>query len=121
MTAASEIKTGAVLRDGKDVLKVIEASVHAGGGRAGTSVVLKLRNLANGHVSEKKLAPDEKLEDLGVTRVKMQLLFKEAESFTFMNAETFDQIPISKEAVGPAAPFLKENDECEVEFFEEKP
>lgn len=121
MIEASDIKAGAVLRFDKDLFKVLEAGVHSGAGRAGATMNLKLRNLATGHVSEKKLAPDEKVEDLDVTRAKMQLLFKETNSFTFMNAETFDQLAVAKQVVGAAAAFLKENDECEMEFFEEKP
>lgn len=104
-----------------ELYKVVEAVTHQGGGKAGGMVHAKLRNLSTGHITEKRLATDEKVSDVSVTRVKMQFLFREGEMFTFMNPETFDQTPISRAAVGPFAAYLKENDEITVEFTDEKP
>lgn len=121
MIAAAEIKAGEVLRWGSDLFKVVEAVVHQGGGKSGSMVHLKIRHLSTGHVAEKRLAADEKVEDVPVTRVKMQFLFHEGDRFTFMNPETFDQTPLDRGAVGPFAAYLKENDEITVEFADEKP
>lgn len=120
MIPVSEIKTGGVVSFDKEMHKVLESVTHAGGGKAGSMVHLKLRNLSNGHISEKRLNTDDKVEEIPVERVKMQMLYREGESFCFMNSKTFDQLTIPKNVVGPAGIFLKENDECEVEFFEEK-
>ncbi len=121
MVLASELKTGAVLRLDRELHKVIESVTHAGGGKSGTMVHSKLRSLATGHVTERRFAPDDKLQDVAVTRAKMQFLFKDGEAFTFMHSETFEQTAIQRSVIGPGAVFLKENEEFEVEFYEEKP
>lgn len=121
MITADSLRSGAVVRVDKEFHKIVESVLHSGGGKAGSMVHVKLRSLSTGHVSERRFAPDDKIDDVEVSRAKMQLLYREGEVFHFMNLQSFDQIPIQGHAVGPAAAFLKENDECEVEFFEEKP
>ncbi len=120
MIISTNVKSGQVLKFGEDFFKVTESLTHAGGGKTGTMVHMKLKSLSTGHVTERRFAATDKLDDVPITRVKMQFLFREGDAFTFMNPETFDQIPLQKEAIGAAAKFLKENDEIEVEFFEEK-
>lgn len=121
MISAKAVKAGSVIRLERILYKVIESVTHQGGGKAGGMVHIKLRNLDTGHVTEKRLATDDKIEDIPVTRAKMQFLYRDGETLHFMNPETFDQIPLTRSVVGPTALFLKENDEIEVEFFEEKP
>ncbi len=121
MIAASTLRMGNVIRFEKELYKVVESLVHAGGGKAGSMVHAKLRNLTTGHVIERRLNPEDKIEDISVTRTKMQMLYRDGDNFCFMNPESYDQIIIPKHAVGPAAPFLKENDVCELEFYEDKP
>lgn len=121
MIAAASLKAGGVVRLENEFHKVVESITHSGGGKAGSMVHAKLRNLSTGHISERRFNPDEKLDDVPVTRARMQFLYREGDSFHFMNPETYDQIPIQKSVIGPAAAFLKENDEIEVEFHEEKP
>jgi elongation factor P len=53
------------------------------------------------------------LEDVRVERRPYQFLYTEGENDIFMNQETFEQIPISKELVTGAA-FMKEGDIVEV-------
>lgn len=120
MTAASGLRVGGIVRLEKDFYKVLEAVLHSGGGKMGSMVHAKLRNLGTGHVAERRWAPDEKVDDVPVERAKMQFLYAEGDSCHFMNPETYDQMPIGKNTIGPAARFLKENDLIEVEFYEGK-
>ncbi len=121
MANASEIRTGAVIRLDKELHKTVEAKVHAGGGRTGTMVHMKLRNLSTGSVTERRFGPLEKIEELSPDKAKMQFLYSQGDSFTFMNQQTYDQVEIPRKTIGPAASFLKENDELDVEFYEGKP
>ena len=121
MISSLNLKNGAVVRIDGSLFKVVESVSHAGGGRAGAMVHAKLRELETGRVMERRWGPDDRVEEIPVDRVKMQMLYKEGDVFTFMNPQTYDQIPIPAAIVGPAAAFIKENDECEIEFFESKP
>lgn len=121
MATAASLRSGAVIRLDNAFHKVVESVVHQGGGKSGSMVHTKLRDLSTGHVTERRFATDDKVEDIPLTRLKMQYLYKEGELYTLMNPETYDQVPVSGHAIGPAAAFLKENDVVEVEFYEEKP
>ena len=73
----------------------------------------KLKNVVDGRVLERRFNIGEKLEDVRVERRPYQFLYTEGEIDIFMNQETFEQIPISKELVTGAA-FMKEGDIVEV-------
>ena len=69
--------------------------------------------MVDGRVLERRFNIGEKLEDVRVERRPFQFLYTEGTDDIFMNNETFEQIPISKELV-TGAPFMKEGDSVEV-------
>jgi elongation factor P len=48
----------------------------------------------------------------------MEYLYADADSCIFMHPETFEQIAIPRETIGPAAQFLQEGMKLPVELFE---
>ena len=120
MISAASIKQGNIIKIGNDFHKVLQSKLHSGGGKMGSMVHAKLRNLTTGSISERRFSPEEKVEDLLVERIKMQFLYTKEDSYIFMNPQTYDQIPIAKSTIGQVVDFLKENDEIEIEFYEEK-
>ena len=73
----------------------------------------KLKDVVDGRVLERRFNIGEKLEDVRVERRPYQFLYSEGGDDIFMNNETFEQIPISKDLV-TGAPFMKEGDTVEV-------
>ncbi len=69
--------------------------------------------MVDGRVIERRFNIGEKLEDVRVERRPYQYLYADGEDDIFMNNETFEQIPISKDLVTGAA-FMKEGDTVEV-------
>ena len=53
------------------------------------------------------------LEDVRVERRQYQYLYQEGEDYIFMNQETYDQVPISKDLI-TGVDFMKESDIVEV-------
>ena len=51
----------------------------------------------------------------------MQYLYQEGDDYVFMDKETYDQISLSKEWVGDNILYLKENDDAQVTFYNDKP
>lgn len=121
MIAASELKAGSVIRLDGDLLSVTSVDHHAGGGQFGAMVFVKARSLTTQHVRELRLHPGDKLEDVVLDRVQMEYLYTDGSEFFFMNPETFDQISLSKEAVGAHASFLQPNMRVPVELYEGNP
>lgn len=87
--------------------------LHVKPGKGNTFMRTKLKNVVDGRVLERRFNIGEKLEDVRVERRPYQYLYAEGGDDIFMNQETFEQIPISKELVTGAA-FMKEGDVVEV-------
>ncbi len=80
--------------------------VKPGKGRA--IYKFRLRNLLTGNV-------------LDVTMHEMQYLFKENDSYIFMDSSSFEQMPMTKEQVGDRGGFLKEGTPVIVMMWEDRP
>jgi elongation factor P len=82
---------------------------------------LKVRNLKTLSITQNRVKPEEKVKLAYLDTRKMQYSFREGDNFIFMDAETFDQVPLKAEFVGDKIKYLKENDEVLVTMFEGKP
>ena len=112
MMNAQDIKNGTCIRlDGR--LYFCVEFLHVKPGKGNTFMRTKLKDVVDGRVLERRFNIGEKLEDVRVERRPYQYLYAEGEDDIFMDNETFDQIPISKELVTGAA-YMKEGDTVEV-------
>lgn len=112
MMNAQDIKNGSCIRlDGR--LYFCVEFLHVKPGKGNTFMRTKLKDVVDGRVIERRFNIGEKLEDVRVERRPYQYLYADGEDDIFMNNETFEQIPISKELVTGAA-FMKEGDTVEV-------
>lgn len=112
MINAQDIKNGVCIRmDGR--LYFVMEFLHVKPGKGNTFMRTKLKDVVDGRVLERRFNIGEKLEDVRVEHRNYQYLYAEGDDDIFMNSETYDQIPISKEMVTGAA-FMKEGDTVEV-------
>ena len=86
---------------------------HRKPGKGNTIMNIKLKNVTDGRVLERRFNIGEKLEEVQITRRPYQYLYKEGEDYIFMNQETYDQSPIPAEPVS-GVEFMKESDIVEV-------
>ncbi|MCC8113140.1 MAG: elongation factor P [Bacteroidales bacterium] len=112
MINAQDIKNGTCIRmDGR--LYFCVEFLHVKPGKGNTFMRTKLKDVVDGRVLERRFNIGEKLEDVRVERRPYQYLYTEGDDDIFMNNETFEQVPISKELV-TGADFMKEGDTVEV-------
>ena len=112
MMNAQDIKNGTCIRlDGR--LYFCVEFLHVKPGKGNTFMRTKLKDVVDGRVIERRFNIGEKLEDVRVERRPYQYLYADGNDDIFMNQETFDQVPISKDLVTGAA-FMKEGDVVEV-------
>jgi elongation factor P len=82
---------------------------------------LKVRNLKTDAITMNRVRPDDKVKLAYLDTRKMQYSYREGDSYIFMDAETFDQVPLRADFVGDKIEYLKENDEVLVTMYEGKP
>jgi len=108
-----------IIEDGQ-LYQVIDRDLKTPGNLP-SKLRLKIRNVKTGLVNDKRVHPEDKVEQAYLETRAMQYLYKEGDDFIFMDKETFDQIHLSKDWVGEQMLYLKENDDAKVVFHEDKP
>jgi elongation factor P len=93
--------------------------VKPGKGNAFTRT--KLRNMYTGAVIERTFRSNEKLEPADMEERQMQFLYKETDSFVFMDTVSYDQLNLSAEQLGENQWYLIDGTNVDVLFFNEKP
>ncbi len=117
MIEATSVRVGNVIRlDGK-IWKVMTQEIR-GTGKFGKTVHVKVKNLDDGHIAEKSIRAEDRVEDVEVAMTKMQFSYKEGDQFVFMNMADYEQFNIPASIVGKQEVFLKENCEIDVMFVE---
>ena len=112
MINSQDIKKGVAVRMDGGIWVCIDFQ-HRKPGKGNTIMNVKLKNVTDGRVLERRFNIGEKLEDVQITRRPYQYLYKEGEDYIFMNQETYDQIPIPADLV-TGVEFMKESDIVEV-------
>lgn len=109
--STNEFKGGVkVILDG-DPCSIMESEfVKPGKGNAFNRV--KLRNLKNGRVLEKTFKSGESIEAADVADVEMQFLYREGDSWHFMDPASYEQYDFSTQVVGEVGKWLREQDTC---------
>ncbi|HIZ45138.1 MAG TPA: elongation factor P [Firmicutes bacterium] len=109
MVSAGDFRNGITVEIDGNVFQVIEFQ-HVKPGKGAAFVRTKLKNIKNGGVVEKTFRPTEKFENAHIDRADMQYLYNDGDLYYFMDVNTYDQIPLSKDMVGDALKFVKENE-----------
>jgi elongation factor P len=89
---------------------------HVKPGKGGAFVRTKLKELKSGRVVDITFRAGEKLEDVRLEQKNLQYLYSDADSYHFMETETYEQFALPRDFVGEAAKWLKENDMATVQI-----
>jgi elongation factor P len=107
--STNDLKNGMALNLPEGLMTVIEFQ-HVKPGKGGAFVRTKLRNYRTGAVLERTYRADEKLTLAIIDKKEMQYLYKDADGYTFMDNESYEQIGVEAAALGDATKYLKEGD-----------
>lgn len=94
---------------------------HIKPGKGAAFVRVKMRNLKTGNVLERTFRGDEKIEQAYVEERRLQYQYNSGEIYHFMDQDTYEEISISKAAIGEEIKFLKDNLEIQAYFFKNEP
>lgn len=120
MINTGELRKGITIELDGVLYNVIDYQ-HIKMGRGSAQVRLKLRDVRQGHTIERTFQAGEKFARARLDRHPMQFLYEEGGLYYFMNTETFDQTPLSKDQIGDALLYLKENATCDVLTYGDEP
>ena len=113
MVSAGDFRNGVTLEIDGQVVQIMEFQ-HVKPGKGAAFVRVKMKNVVTGAVTETSFNPTAKFEEAFVERREMQYLYNEGDLYYFMDNETYEQIPISKDTLGDDFRFVKENENVKV-------
>lgn len=119
MASTSDFKNGLTIEMDNGVYQIIEFQ-HVKPGKGGAFVRTRLRKMATGQVIDKTFRAGESVDIARVERRVMQYLYHTGEDYVFMDTESFDQITLTAEQIGPQVKFLKDNSEVMIISHDEK-
>jgi len=114
------MKKGMLIKMGDDLLRVLDLQ-HVTPGNLRGFVRVKFRNIRNGTLSDQKLRSEDSVERAMLDERAMQYLYRDGDSFHFMDTDTYDQLHISAEALGDAVNYLVPDAVINVEFYGSEP
>ena len=108
MASSSDIRKGLCIKYNNDIYKIIEF-LHVKPGKGPAFVRTKLKSVTNGKVIDNTFSAGHKIDDVRVETKKYQYLYKDAETYHFMNVDDYNQITV-QEVILDSSQFLKEGE-----------
>jgi len=121
MASTADFRNGMVIRYSHALYTIVEFQ-HVKPGKGGAFVRTKLKNVTTGKVIDNTFRAGEKVDEVRIEARQMQYLYKEGDSFVFMDGETYDQFNMGEELISEnIANYLKEGIDYKVLFSEGNP
>ena len=108
MISAGDFRNGVTLEIEGNVYQILEFQ-HVKPGKGAAFVRTKLKNIKSSGVIEKSFRPTEKFPQARIDRKDLQYLYADGDLYYFMDTESYEQMALSKDTVGDALKFVKEN------------
>ncbi len=108
-----------VLHDGEPCL-VVESTFRKPG-KGNAVYTLRIKNLLRGTVIERNYKGGETVESADVVEIDVQFLYRQGDTFVFMDSTTYEQYELSAEQVDDNWKYLKENLPCSMVLWNDNP
>jgi elongation factor P len=109
-----------LIKMGADLFRVLELQ-HVTPGNLRGFVRAKFRNIRTGSLADEKLRSEDSLERAILDEREMQFLYRDGESFHFMDTSSYEQLHIAEEILGESVNYIMPDALIKVEFYGEQP
>ncbi|KQC15879.1 MAG: elongation factor P [Methanosaeta sp. SDB] len=115
MAIANDIRKGNAIRYNGDICLVLDQD-RVKPGKGGAFVQTTLRNLRTGKSNQVRFNSSETVEIIVLRRVKLEYSYRVGSDYVFIDPDTFEQVTVGDDLVGPARDYLVEEGEYELVF-----
>ena len=119
MITAGDFKKGITIEWDGGVWNIVDFQ-HVKPGKGAAFVRTKIKNVMTGAVVERSFNPTDKMPKAIIETKEMQYVYNDGDLYYFMDVETYEQLPLSKDQVEDAIPFVKEGTNVTMRFFKGK-
>ncbi len=117
---ATRLKKGMLVKMGGDLFRILDLQHFTPGNKRGF-VQAKLRNIRTATLTDHKFRSEDDVERATLDEREMQYLYKDGDSFHFMDTTTFEQLHIPSEALGDSVNYIIQDALITVEFYGSEP
>lgn len=117
---ATRLKKGMLIKQGADLFRVLDLQHFTPGNKRGF-VQAKMRNIRTNALSDHKFRSEDDVERAVLEEREMQFLYRDGDSFHFMDTSTYEQLHIDSEVLGDSANYLLPDATISVEFYGTEP
>ena len=117
---ATRMKKGMLIKMGEDLMRVLDLQ-HVTPGNLRGFVRVRFRNIRSGSLSDQKLRSEDTVERAVLDERQMQYLYKDGDSYHFMDTESYEQMHMSAEALGDSVNYIMPEATIAVEFYGSEP
>jgi elongation factor P len=117
---ATRLKRGMLIKLQNDLFRVLDLQHFTPGNKRGF-VQAKMRNIRTGVQGDNKFRAEEDVERAILDEREMQYLYRDGDTFHFMDTNSYEQIHIDREILGDNANYLVPEATILVEFYGEEP
>ena len=119
MVSAGDFRNGMTFEEDGNVLQVVEFQ-HVKPGKGAAFVRTKTKNVITGAVVEKSYNPTAKFPQAFIERKDMEYSYSDGDLYYFMDAETYEMIPVNASDLPDNFKFVKENFVCKILSYKGK-
>ncbi|MFN8530387.1 MAG: elongation factor P [Anaerolineae bacterium] len=120
MIPAGDLKKGTTVKLDGSLWRVLSTEYNKPG-RGTATMQTSLLNIATGKISKKIFSADEGMDNVYVESEEVQYLYRDGDTFHFMNNSTFDQYEADVALFGDDQYFLKDGMSLELRVYEGRP
>jgi len=117
MISTGELKKGLTIVYDNELMRIADFQ-HVKQGRGSAYVRLTLRNVRSGATVNTTVQAGEKFPVAELEKKTVQFLYREDDTFFFMDTETYEQPAVGLDIVGNAASYLVENEQVDLLTYE---
>ena len=119
MISTSDFRKGIKIMHRGEPHMVVDFA-HNKMGRGGALVRAKLKNLITGSTFEENFRSEQKFDDPQLERKDMQYLYADGGLYHFMDQDSYEQVPVSKDVLEDVLGYLKEQESYDMLYFKDK-
>lgn len=120
MIDVNDLRKGVTFELDGNLWKVLDYHHHKPG-RGNAVIRVKAVNLRSGTSIEKTFQSGDRVQEARLDFHNVQYLYHDGQFYHFMDLDTYEQPAVSREILGDAADFLKENLEVKLTFYQGEP
>jgi elongation factor P len=114
------MKKGMLIKMGADLFRVLDLQHFTPGNKRGF-VQAKLRNIRTSTLTDHKFRSEDDVDRATLDEREMQYMYKDGDSFHFMDTSTYEQLHIPAEALGDSVNYIIADALIKVEFYGSEP